>query len=513
MRAVPDAEKEVGQRRSEPNRTKAVMNARIYLGRAWMVLTAALALGAAACVPGNLDKAGGPVPKPVVLTLANDSGDLSGPQPFATAVNELSHGALQVKIEGPSGRLGDLNSETGLIRAVQAGKAQLGITGTQAFDTVAAGGFQALQAPFLIDSYALQRRVLASDLPHKMLAALNPIGLVGVGLLPGVLARPFGFSRPLVAASDYRGAKIGILPSLVEGETFRALGATPVTSGGISGLAGAETDVFTAATAFHGPGATLTGNVVFWPWPGVIFMNRRAFESLTTGQRSDLFRAAAKARAAKIYLGNDTAYLRDLCRRGTRVVAASPADLAGLRAAVRPVYRTLEASPATRAFISQITAMRQAVGGSPDSLTCASARNTGQGSRVASPLEGTWQVTYTKQELLAAGADPTLISLSEETWGHFALTFSSGRWWLRLTGGDPAVPPNDRLAHGTYVVAGDKVLFHLRDHDYIGSGTEVWGPYIWSVYRGTLTFKRDGWTGGTQGPTGLVVKPWRKNGT
>jgi TRAP-type C4-dicarboxylate transport system substrate-binding protein len=489
------------------------MNARNCLGRAWIVLTAALVLGAGACAPGNLDKAGGPVPKPVVLTLANDSGDLSGAQPFATAVNELSHGALQIRIEGPSGRLGDLNSETGLIRAVQAGKAQLGITGTQAFDTVAPGGFQALQAPFLIDSYALQRTVLASDLPHKMLAALKPAGLVGLGLLPGVFARPVGLSRPLLAAADYRGAKIGTLPSLVAGETFRALGATLVTSAGAAGLDGVATDVFAADTAFHRPGATLTGNVVFWPWPGVIFMNRRGFESLTAGQRSDLFRAAAKARAAKIYLGNDTAYLRDWCHRGTRVVTASTADLAGLQAAAQPVYRTLEGNPATRVFINQITAMRQAIGGSPDSLTCASFRNTGQVSTAVSPLGGTWQVTYTKQELLAAGADPTQIYLSKETWGHFSLKFSSGHWWLRLTDGDPVVPPDYRLAYGTYVVAGDKILFHRHDHAYLGSGTEVWGPYIWSVYRGTLTFKRDGWTGGTQGPTGLVVKPWRKSGT
>jgi TRAP-type C4-dicarboxylate transport system substrate-binding protein len=450
------------------------MNARIYRGPAWVVLTVALAMGAAACGPRNLDKAGGPVPKPVVLTLANDSGDLSGAQPFATAVAEVSHGALQIRIEGPSGRLGDPDSETGLVRAVQAGKAQLGITGTQAFDAVA-GSFQALQAPFLIDSYALQRKVLASDLSQKMLAALKPTGLVGLGFLPGVLARPFSFSRPFLATS--------------------------------------ETDVFAADTAFHRSGATLTGNVVFWPWPGVIFMNRRAFESLTAGQRSDLSRAAAKARAAKIYLGNDTAYLRDLCRRGTRVVTASPADLAGLRVAVQPVYRSLEANPATRVFLNEITAMRRAVGSSPDSLTCASDRNIDQGSTAVSPLEGTWQVTYTKQELLAAGADPTQIYLSEETWGHFSLKFSSGYWWLRLTGGDPAVPPNYRLAYGTYVVDGDRVLFHRRDHDYLGSGTEVWGPYIWSVYRGTLTFKRDGWTGGAQGPAGLVVEPWRKSGT
>jgi hypothetical protein len=268
--------------------------------------------------------------------------------------------------------------------------------------------------------------------------------------------------------------------------------------------------VFAADTVFHRPGATLTGNVVFWPWPGVIFMNRRAFESLAAGQRSELFRAAAKARAAKIYLGNDAAYLRDLCRRGTSVVSASVADLAGLRAAVRPVYQALESNPATRAFISQIMAIRQGIGGSPDPLTCAPTPNTGQNSTTVSPLQGTWQATYTKQELLAAGADPTLLYLSEETWGHFTLTFSSGHWWLRLISGDPGVPASHRLASGTYAVTGDKIVFHRHDHHYLGSNTQVWGPYIWSVYRGTLTFKK---AGPALMPTGLIVKPWRTTGT
>ena len=508
MLADPDAKTEVWHLRSGylPE-SKAAMNATTLSGRTGILLAAALAVAAAGCGPGNLDKAGGAAPKPVVLTLANDSADLSGPRPFADAVSELSHGALQIKIEGPSRQLGDLDSETELIRAVQAGKAQLGVTGTQAFATVGVGSFQALQAPFLIDSYALERKVLDSDLSQQMLTALKPTGLVGLSLLPGVFARPFGFSRPLLAASDYRGAKIGILPSLVDEETFRALGAIPDSAGQLAGLNGIETDVQSADTAFDRPGATLTGNVIFWPWPGVLFMNQRAFESLTAGQRGELFRAAAEARAAPIYLGNDTAYVRDLCRRGNKVVTASPADLAGLRVAVQPVYRTLEADPTTIGVIEQITSMRQAMGGSPDSVTCASTGNTGQSNTTSSPLEGTWQVTYTEQELLAAGADPLAIYLSKETWGHFSLTLSSGHWWLRLISGDPAVAATYRPASGTYVVTGDTILFHRHDQAYVGSDTEVWGPYIWSVYRDTLTFKK---AGAAPTPTDLVVKPWIK---
>lgn len=481
------------------------MNASTVARRA-AIMFAVLAVGAAACGTGDLNKAGGVVPKPVVLTLANDSTDPSGVQPFATAVRQLSHGALQIKIVGPSARLRDLNSETPLVMDVQAGEAELGLTGTQAFETVGVRAFQALQAPFLINSYALQRKVMGSDVAQQMLAELKPAGLVGVGLLPGGFARPFGLTRPLVTASAYRGAKIGILPALVDEETFRALGATPNSSGNMSGLDGMETDVEAADTVFDAPGATLTGNVILWPWPGVIFMNRRAFESLTATQRSELFRAAAQARGAKVYFGNDAAFARDLCRRN-KIVIASPADLAGLQAAVRPVYRSLETNASTKEFIAEIASLRQAMGGAPDSVSCSSTQRAPQSTTTRNAIEGTWQVAYTEQQFIAAGADQTEIYVLAGNWGDFSLKLSGGHWWLRLIGGDPGVAPAYRSSSGTYVVTGDKILFHRHDRSYLGSDTEVWGPYIWSVYRDTLTFKK---AASAPMPTDLVVKPWLK---
>src|SRR5215469_4034553 len=210
------------------------------LARRTSIIFVAWALGLTACGQAGLDKAGDVVPKPVVLTLANDSSDPAGAQPFATAVSQLSHGALVIRIIGPSARLAAQNSyETLLVKEVQTGKAQLGITGTQAFDPVGISSFDALQAPFLIDSYALQRKVMRSDIARRMLAALKPIGLAGVGLLPGGFARPFGITRPLVAAANFRGVKIGVLDdALVEDETFQALGAIPDPSGEIPGYAG-----------------------------------------------------------------------------------------------------------------------------------------------------------------------------------------------------------------------------------------------------------------------------------
>src|SRR5215471_7363226 len=117
------------------------MKARTFPGPTGVVVAAIVAIGAVACGSGSLDKAGGPVPKPVVLTLADSEGDISNAQPFANAVNSLSHGSLQIKIEG-SWRPKDPNSEADLIKDVQAGKADLGITTSRAFDAAGISSFQ-----------------------------------------------------------------------------------------------------------------------------------------------------------------------------------------------------------------------------------------------------------------------------------------------------------------------------------------------------------------------------------
>jgi TRAP-type C4-dicarboxylate transport system substrate-binding protein len=479
------------------------------------VVLAALAMAAAGCGSASLDKAGDPVSKPVVLRLADGEADTSNAQPFATAVSKLSHGTLQIKIEG-DWRPTDPTYETDLIKYVQAGKAQLGITASRAFDTVGIDSFQALQAPFLIDSYPLQQKVLDSGIPGLMLAGLRPHGLVGLAVLPGPLRRPLGLTRPLVAASSYRGARIGIRPSQVSAGIFRALGAIPVTqkrsdSGeSTAGLTGIEVHAVLVDSGFAVPHAVLTGNVVFEPRPDVIFMNQGAFGSLTASQRTILDQAAAQARTAGIYQGSDAASVTDLCRRGIKIVAASPAELAGLRTAVRPVYRALESSPTTRMFIDEITAM--AAGAAPGTITCPAA-SPGGIPATASALQGTWQVAFTEAELAAAGAGAAGVGVpSEGNWGHFIFTLRHGHWRYRLAGGDPGVAPNNKLDFGTYVTTGDKISFYRHDHDYSSSDTEIWGPYLWSVYRDTLTFKPAGWAGGAQGPFSLVVKPWRKIG-
>ena len=84
--------------------------------------------------------------------------------------------------------------------------------------------FDALHAPLLIDSYALERKALESPLVREMLDGLEPLGVVGLGILPGPLRKPLGVSR-LVRPADYAGKTLAFQRSRVAERTLRALGA------------------------------------------------------------------------------------------------------------------------------------------------------------------------------------------------------------------------------------------------------------------------------------------------
>jgi TRAP-type C4-dicarboxylate transport system substrate-binding protein len=181
---------------------------------------------------------------------------------------------------------------------VRRGRADLGKVGARAFDLVGVRSLQPLVAPFAVNSYALQRRVLHSDAAERMLAGVSGADVVGVALLPGELRRPIGSTRALLEASDYRGARIATRASALGHRTFTVLGARPYTvrpsgettryDGAESGLVGLEGD------PYHGPRRTLATNVALWPRALVIVMNTDSYARLTDVQRRAL-RSAGRA--------------------------------------------------------------------------------------------------------------------------------------------------------------------------------------------------------------------------
>ena len=153
--------------------------------RARPVVMLAVVAVLAGCTGPGLDKAGGSQSRrPVVLTLANFIGESVELDGFAGEVRRLLAGTMRIDIRS-RWRPGQVDSENGLIGDVSAGKADLGVAGSRAWDSVGVSSFRALSAPLLINSYALQDRVLRSPMTGQMLRGLRPLGLAGIGVLPG----------------------------------------------------------------------------------------------------------------------------------------------------------------------------------------------------------------------------------------------------------------------------------------------------------------------------------------
>jgi TRAP-type transport system periplasmic protein len=175
------------------------------------------------------DKAGG-AGEPVVLRMANAYGDLNGVpavQDFVSLVEERSGGNLRIQVEGPWGDYAN-DAEEQVVRAVAAGKADLGWAGGRVFDTMGVTSFQALQAPMLIDSYALERAVIASEIPGRMLQGLTKVGVHGLGILADGLRQPIAVKHPLLGVGDWRGITFGTVKSQGQIQALRALGAAPM---------------------------------------------------------------------------------------------------------------------------------------------------------------------------------------------------------------------------------------------------------------------------------------------
>ena len=461
---------------------------------------ASAAAGPSEAAPSGIGtKDGGITLTPLKATLATVVGEGVDEQDLADTLRQGSAGLIDVTIS-TNWRQPDINSETELIQDVAAGKAQLGFTGLRAFDTVGITSFMGIQAPFAIDSFDLQAKVLESDWAQRLLDGTRPAGVVGIGYVQGPLRQPLGVTRDLTSAASFQGAKFGIRPSKVNEMTLKALGATPVGWSNLSGLDGIEMDAPSiAGNKYDMSAKSITGNVVLWARPSAFFANAAWFDALTPGQQQALRTAAAAVdhRTIERVRTNAATAADILCQRSARVTEASTQAVEELRAKTQPVVDELEKDPGTKATIDAIASLRSST--PPDVFaacgqTAASAPPLGN----ATALEGTWTTTYTKAEL-SASPFVDASEINDENWGDFTMTFANGR--VSYTQKNSLA---DSGASGSFTVKGDTVTMAFDQGSNVG---ETFGMR-WSIFKNTLTFRRDDSVG--IGPTPFLVKAWTK---
>jgi TRAP-type C4-dicarboxylate transport system substrate-binding protein len=416
--------------------------------------------------------------------------------------------------------------EQQVVRGVAAGRYDLGVVGTRVFDTLGVDSFQALTAPMLIDTYPLERAVIGSGIPAQMMRSLDTLNVTGLGILADGLRKPIAVRKPLLGPADWRGITFAAFRSREAAEAIRALGAAP------SDVWGTQLDQGLGSGAVQGFEKNLliyrlknmwnqapyvTANVNLWPQTLAVIGNPGRLARLTSQQRGWLTQAVRDAAVRSTGLiDGDAGLLPGLCASGTRFADASHADLAALQNAFAPVYAQVEQDPQTRQFIAEINRIKQhtppgpalvipsgctrpAPGSAPGNGSPAGGTKTTQ----VTPLDGVWEVSYTRAEFVAAHPDPS--EVVPANYGSFTLTLHRGQSSTTR----PGVRPSPQTT-ATYVVRGDTITFY--------QGQAIW-RYRWSVYRQTITFKKLGGQEpgcslsvslGQCEPTAYVVKAWRR---
>jgi TRAP-type C4-dicarboxylate transport system substrate-binding protein len=493
------------------------MNRSHLIGRAGILVVTAVALAGCSTSSGN--KAGG-AGRPVVLRMATTDG-IPGSKPqigyLVDRVEQLSAGNVRIDVVYGVGSFAR-DAEQRIVADVAAGTYDLGVVGTRVFDTLGINSFQALTAPMLIDSYPIQRAVIDSDIPGRMMRSLDGVHVSGLGVLADSLLNPAAAEEPLLASKDWRGIGFAFFASNLEAAAIRALGARPSDASPEAGESSLR--AYDLLEPLY-----LTANVNLWPQTLAIIGDPDRLTGLSSEQRAWLDQAVRDAAARSTDLVTvDADALSDLCASGARLATASDADIAGLRDAFAPVVADAKRDAQTAGFIVEIELLKgQTPAGEaltiPDGCTGTTIDPNSDVPTTTTtpetPLDGVWEVTYSRDELVAAHPDPSEVEPSN--YGHSTLELHGGDFsysYVTQTGdgGEPSLI-------GTYAVAGDEMVFYVaRNQEGTGyHGPEMW-RYTWSVYRDRLTFEKVFGEApdcslaislGRCEPTGIVVKPWR----
>jgi TRAP-type C4-dicarboxylate transport system substrate-binding protein len=426
---------------------RARIHHRAALGLA-LVVAAELAAGC-----GSASTHGG---HPVVLVV--ETADARGPdhtpgiRQFVERLQKFSGGSVRVNVRiQTSPHVPDTardypETERELVRRVAAGRSDLGWVGTHVFSSLGVHALDALDAPMLIDGYPLEAAVLRSGMASRMLAGVRRLGVVGLSVLAGPLARPADINRPLVAPEQYRGLRWRVLPSAVRDDAARSVGASPthelhpfyVLAIDLRlrkvGALEADLDSLFFQLVSQIKTAYATSNVVLWPNTAALIANPQRLRELTSEQRRWLREAAAGAAADSIGAADvDAAAMRDLCATGVRFATASPAQVAGLRRAFAPVTARLQRDPATRAYLRRIQTLKSRMAAPPALAappTCRADHPAplGAGPPVRSTLpDGVYRTRITKADLRQIGERaPDL----ERGAGTMTLRLGGGRFTL-----------------------------------------------------------------------------------
>lgn len=448
-------------------------------GRLVLRVTVACAAAIAVSACGGT-KSGGNAERHLTIVMQTPDAPDADAEYFIQQVKARTHGHVVIA-EGTGFPSSNPDNEARLALALRNGKVKLAYIPSRAWEragTVTA--FRALQAPFLITGYPQLRAIATGSVGHSMLASLDRIGIVGLGLVPDELRRLLG-RKPLDSPAALHGARIRVVTSPTSVLALRSLGAVPLTSFTSRAVSGALADgtldgVESSTKSISENGYVhvapyLPSNLALFAKTQTIAMRRSVIDELSATDRAALRTAAAATVAHADPAAQERAELTGLCGQGLRVVAAKDGDLESLRRAAAPAYAALERDAPTRAVIESILRLERARPVTASPLPQCPRRASGSKAAAAQFPQGRFASTITAADFRRGGA-----TQESDFPVPFVLTIRKGRWH---TNEHPQFG-------GRYVVHGDEISFVIEHPPEHNGQRET---LSWSIYRGKLTFK------------------------
>ncbi len=219
-------------------------------------------------------------------------------QKFADLVEAKSNGRIKITIY-PNRQLGD---EREILENVINGTIDMSSNSTPIITTIAPA-LEALQLPFLLNSYDIEQKVFQSEAMKKLLDSVGEsIGVKILGPHDLGMRHIANNIREVTSPDDLKGLKLRTVQSPIMTDIFQALGAspTPMAYGEVytalqtGTIDGEEINLTSIVSEKHLEVLKYVTLTRQFPFPAVILMNREKFNQLSDEDKQIIEEAAAE---------------------------------------------------------------------------------------------------------------------------------------------------------------------------------------------------------------------------
>lgn len=279
---------------------------------------------------------------------------------YAEMVKEKSGGRIIIKpIQERK-----MGSDKDNVELVGAGAVEMGHASSAVFD-----GFfpdlNALQMPFLINSYDELQKVFLADFTKKLLKKLESINLHPLGLIENGYRHLGNNVRSINVPADMKGIKLRVAESKMHQEIFKALGAIPIpisygeiyTSLKTGVINGTEINATSAASEKLMEVIKYFSMTGHFFWPSVGFVNKSLWDGMPAEDRKILQDAWVEMIPWQIDLckGRDAKALETMKKRG---IVINQADAQAFLKGAKGIYDQYLKVPEIAEFVDQVKGLK-----------------------------------------------------------------------------------------------------------------------------------------------------------